>query len=259
MADHPPFIDALEQRSLLPDDCLAVLLVGSAARGWNNARSDYDLYVISNQRWTGAERDTVRLPLDPPVIGTESFYADGRRWEVTYWLDSQVDQMLAKVSWREFELGRAAGLALVGHEQAFLERLANSVPLVGEAWLATRRRELSESAFRSLAIARSLGAADGAVEDALGQMESGHLDSAVLSARKALGHAVDALLEQYGQYESYSPKWRPHRFRAAQPAELSFEDYWRLETMQTFDPSHPEPWINEILTLCQDISLKVEV
>ncbi|GLY26197.1 hypothetical protein [Micromonospora sp. NBRC 101691] len=253
------FLNVLDQRSLVPLDCKAVLLVGSAARGWTNVRSDYDFYLVSGTPWPGDDRDSIRLPLDSPTIQTEAFYADGRRWEMTYWLDDQIDQILAKVSWAEFERDRAAGQMLVSHEQAFLERLANCVPLAGEEWVSRRKQELDSSAFRSLVVARSLAAADDAVEDALGQVESGQMESAVLSARKAFGHAIDALLEQHGQYGSYSPKWRPHRFRAAMPSGISFARYWRLETMRTFDEKCPSDWINEVLTLCQDISLKVEV
>jgi hypothetical protein len=167
--------------------------------------------------------------------------------------------MLTKVSWQEFNRGRIPGQVLSFKEELFLDRLTHCVPLSGADWVASRRATLTESAFRSFVVARSLGAADDSVEDALGQLESGQFESAVLSARKALGHAVDAMLEQHGEYGSHSPKWRPHRFRAAAPTSLSFEDYWALETMRTFDPADPAKWINDVLTVCQDIAMKVEI
>ena len=107
-------------------------------------------------------------------------------------------------------------------------------------------------------VTRSLGAAARAVEDSLGQLESGDLHSAVLSARRALGHTVDALLEERGQYGSQLSKWRPRRFQAANPASLPFAKYWELETMQGFDPDNPSKWVNEVLTLCQDLSMKIQ-
>ncbi|MDI6102285.1 hypothetical protein QLQ12_27070 [Actinoplanes sp. NEAU-A12] len=257
--DVTPLLNTLRDRRMLPDPCIAVLLVGSAARGWSNSGSDLDIYLISDRPWPGADSAAIALPLDPPQVRSESFYLDGRRWELTYWQDRQVDQMLTKISWPEFDRDVAAGTVLVLREEAFLERLASGVPLLGEQWLTGRRAELDASAFRSLLITRSLGAADDAVEDALGQLAGGDLHSAVISARIAFGHAVDALLEERGQYGSYAPKWRARRFLAANPQALSFEEYWDMETMRGLDPAAPEKWIRKVLTRCQDISLKVEI
>jgi len=254
-----PFLEVLRQQSLVPDGCSAALLVGSAAKGWSNARSDYDFYIVSDDPWRGPNHGSINLPLDPPEIQTESFWSDGRRWEVTYWLASQVKQIIAKVSWQEFDRDRTAEQFLVGREEVLLERLTACVPLLGAEWLAERQKEVEASAFRSLIVTRSLGVADGDIEDALGQLESGDLHSAVLSARNALGHSIDALLEQCGQYGSRSPKWRPHRFLAANPSILSFDRYWAFETMQNFDPNEPEKWVTDVLTLCQDIAMKVEL
>ena len=253
------FLEILEERSFLPGRCLAVLLVGSVASGWSNAKSDYDFYVVSAEPWLGADRKTINVPLDPPAIHTESFYAHGRRWEVTYWLPAQIEQLIGKVSWSQFDRDLVAGQILVNSEKLFLERLATCVPLRGADWLAQRRRELEESAFRSLMVTVSLGSADSAVEDALGQLESGDLYNAVLSAKRALERTVDALLEQHGQYGGPSSKWRPNRFLAANPSALSFDEYWAIETMRDFDPEDPVKWVIRILTLCQDLSMKIEI
>ncbi|MGE5829250.1 MAG: hypothetical protein ACM30G_12950, partial [Micromonosporaceae bacterium] len=198
------------------------------------------------------------VPLDPPEVWATAFDSHGRFWEVTYWLECQVDQMLQKVSWTQFEHDVKPGV-LAPREEVFLGRLPTCVPLAGQPRIESWRATLDESAFRALCLSRSLAAADNAVEDALGQLDGGDLHSAVLSARKAFGHAVDALLEERGEYGSLWEKWRPQRFRAARPAVLSFEAYWRLETMQTFDPDAPADWVHDILTLCQDISMKVEI
>jgi hypothetical protein len=73
-----------------------------------------------------------------------------------------------------------------------------------------------------------------------------------------LGFAIDALLEGHGEYGSQSPKWRPNRFRAVSPSFLTFDDYWTLETMREYDISAPANWIREVLTICQEISMRVE-
>lgn len=236
-----------------------MLLVGSMARGWSNPKSDYDFYLITTLPRVGTSGGVYRLPLDPPEVRTESFYSDGKRWEVTYWTADQARQMTEKVSWTSFESDVVAGQVLHWREEIFLERVSTGVALTGGEWLPQHREAVEASAFRSLMVTRSLSAADDSVEDALGQVEAGDLHSALLSARKALGHSVDALLEWHGEFGSHSPKWRPNRFRAAAPSILSFEDYWDLETMRTYDPVSPGRWITQVLTLCQDISMKVEV
>jgi predicted nucleotidyltransferase len=251
--------DILEIRGLLPRDSLAVLLVGSAARGWDNGRSDYDFYIVTARPWTSRTSQALAIPLDPPTVPIEILYHAGRRWELRYWLDSQIDQMFEKVSWPEFERDRTERRVLSPPEELLLARLTDGALLSGRDWLADRRARLAESAFRSIVVARSLAAADDSVEDAMGQLAAGQVHSAVLAAKQALGHTVDALLEQHGEYGSHLSKWRPKRFQSARPAALSFDEYWELETMRTYDPLNPGKWINDVLTICQDVSAKVTI
>lgn len=254
------WLSPLRERKLLPDETLAAFVVGSAARGWHNARSDYDIYIVTSKPTVSDTSSSLPVPLDPPTVTTETFYTQDKRWEVKYWLDTQIDQMLSKVSWDAYEEGStAARLALTLVEELALSRLNSCLPLQGEEWVLNARRRLAKSAFRSFVVVRSLSEVDNAVEDALGQMESGDLESATISARNAFGYAIDALLESEGEYGSHLPKWRANRFKAAKPEALSFERYWELETMQTYDPADPKPWIKGILTLCQDIAMRVEV
>ncbi|BCY09814.1 hypothetical protein L3i22_049020 [Actinoplanes sp. L3-i22] len=215
--------------------------------------------MVTTDVWQTETSGTIRMPLDPPRVSTERFFDDEQRWEVTYWLASQIDQMLAKVSWAVYDSGIVANEALSPREETTIARLGHCLPLLGHAWIEDRYEQLKASAFRSIVTARSFSLADDAAEDALGQLESGQLESAVLSGRRALGHAVDGLLESAGEFGSHMPKWRPVRFRAAAPEILSFERYWALETMRDYDPADPQAWVQQVLTVCQDISVHVEV
>ncbi|MFJ5631831.1 nucleotidyltransferase domain-containing protein [Streptomyces goshikiensis] len=257
--DTSNWLQVLQDRGLIPQDHLAVSVVGSVAQGWHNDQSDFDICVVTSGDSGSPGRSSIPMPLNPPHIRTEMFYLDDRRWEVTYWLDSQYEQMLAKISRDEFDRGLAPVRVLNPREELALGRLEACLVLLGAPWFEKRRKHLAESAFQSFMVSRSLASADDCVEDALGQMESGNLESATLSARAALGYAVDALLEGHGSYGSQAPKWRPNRLKAASPPALSFEDYWVLETMQGYDPEDPRPWINGVLTICQDIAMRVEV
>lgn len=250
------WLSPLRERDLIPDDVLAALVVGSAARGWHNLRSDFDICVVTRDaRVPGC---AIPVPLVPAHVRTVSFYAFDRQWDVTYWLDSQVDQVFDKVSWDAFDGGEVTQDVLSVREELLLGRLSSGLTLVGEDWHEHRRANLAESAFRSFVVVRSLCATGDAVEDALGQLEAGDLQSATVSARTAFGHVVDAILESSGEYGSHLPKWRPNRMKAVRPPILDFADYWRIETMQGYDPDEPRGWITSLLTLVQDLAMRVE-
>jgi hypothetical protein len=257
----PRFKDAakeLDSRSCLPAERLALLVVGSMAQGWANEDSDLDMYVVTSELWSGS-RARVAVPLDTDFVSAEVQYVEGRRCEIKYWLDSQVDQMLAHVTWEEFEQPSQAAKILHVLEESFLERLVTCVPVEGEAWVRRRREQLQRSAFKALLVTRSLANSDGCCEDALGQLAAGDLHSAVLSARQALGFSVDGLLESAGCFGSHNPKWRARRFRAVAPPQMRFEDYWCLETMRTFDPKDPERWVIDVVRTCKNLHTLVEI
>jgi len=252
-------VERLRDEGLLPADALAVLCVGSVARGWANERSDYDLVVVTREPFADDRVRGLPVPLEPKTLPTVGIRVDGRRWEIKYWLDTQVDQILAKVTWERFESGTHTARVLLDVEELALERLISCITLTGDKWVETRRRELAESAFRAFAISRSLAGLDSAIEDALGQLAAGDAESAALSARRAIGHVIDALLESHDWYGSAQPKWRARRFREAAPTEVSFEEYWALETMRGFDASAPEPWVKEAVEWCRRLCMEVEI
>lgn len=249
----------LDSRGLLPEDHLAVLCVGSVARGWANEKSDYDIYVVTGEYWANHQSRALPVSLRPHTVPTVSLEVAGRRWELKYWQDDQVDQMLAKVSWDSYEEGASSVKFLSDVEELCLERLLSCVPLAGTEWVDRRRRQLDESAFRAFVTTRSLAGLDSATEDVLGQLASDDTHSAVLSARRAVGHVIDALLESKGCYGSGQPKWRSRRFRDTAPPELSYDDYWALETMRGLDPEKPAQWARTVLETCNRLAMDVEI
>ncbi|MFF2773866.1 hypothetical protein ACFVU3_03080 [Streptomyces sp. NPDC058052] len=252
-------IDELRRRGLVPDDTLAVFNVGSVARGWANPSSDFDFYLVSRTVPGIEGARTVPVPLAHETISTFDFPFEDRRWEVAYWLDSQVDQMLAKVSWSEFDAGVSSLKVMVDTEELFLERISTGMPLLGEDWVQRRRAELDDTAYKAFVTTRSLAEADGNVEDALGMLDVGDLVSAVMAARKALGHATDAVLEGSGNYGSRTPKWRARRVKEADLDVLPFKTFWALETMADYDEADPAEWVRRVVKLCKDLSIEVEI
>ncbi|SEB99118.1 hypothetical protein SAMN05428945_1729 [Streptomyces sp. 2224.1] len=252
-------LDALRRKGLAPDDPVAVVVVGSVTRGWAHAASDFDLYVLTGApcRMPGAR--TVAVPLHPDTVTSVDFTDGGRRYEVTYWTDAQVGQMLEKVTWDAFDSDESSLRILTSNEELFLERLSGGVALTGADWLKRRAEQLHDSAYRAFVATRSLSEADGKVEQALGMLETGDTHSAVLAAKVAFQQATDALLDSHGVYGTHTPKWRARRVQDARLDALPFERYWALETMADFDPQRPEEWVRRTVEFCKDLSLEVEI
>ncbi|RKR91080.1 hypothetical protein BDK92_5468 [Micromonospora pisi] len=258
MSDLSTNLGELTARGLVPADCRAAFVVGSFARGWANASSDVDMYLVCDQAWRSATNGVEYLPLEPAEVATEVVHVGGQRWELKYWLEAQVDQMIDKVSWASFETGLPTGQILTTWEEEFVERMLTCRPLTGEDWVLRQRAKITSSAFRAFVVADCLSNADDCLEDVMGQLASGDVESALLSVRLGFGHAVDALLASQGEY-GRAPKWRARRVREVNPPLLPFERYWAVETMRAFDPAEPRQWIQEIADLCKSLSMEVEI
>lgn len=258
LLDGAQMLERLNADGLLPQDAIAAFCVGSVARRWANAGSDYDICIITPGPLGQTGLATLAVPLDPAVVPVSVGFAAGRRWEVKYWTDGQVDQMLSKVAEERFDSGEVMS-ALTDMEEAFLERILTCVPISGEEWIRRRREHVRASAYREFVLTRTLGDADGAVEDAIGQLSSGDPHSAVISAHKAFACTVNAILESAECYGSGTPKWRSRRMRDAVPPALPYEQYWAMETMADLDPAAPEKWIMQVVSWCKEMAMEIEV
>jgi len=230
-------LSELSERGLIPADQHAVYLAGSLVRGWGNATSDLDVYIVTGGPWQGEATATAKVSVAPGTVPIKAFYVGDRRWDVEYWSEGQVDELRKSLSWEAFE-ATPSGSDLTTTEILFVDRLANCEPVTGTEWIRQRRRQFGESAVRAIVASQSLYELDTFTEDAVGMLASGDADSAVLAARLAFSYAVDALLASHGELEIQG-KWRARRMRAVLPPELSFDEYWDMETMRSFDRRAP--------------------
>ncbi|GII77158.1 hypothetical protein Sru01_21400 [Sphaerisporangium rufum] len=248
----------LGEHRLLPGDALAAFVVGSTARGWANPGSDIDVVVVSAAPFADDRAVTTRVALVPDTLPVVTFRRGERRWELKYWTAAQVDQVMNKITWSAFEADRRVGDRLTLTENLFLARLRSCVPVFGAGWVEQARRRLDGTAYRSFMVIEALAEADDAVEDALGQLAAGDVESAVLSAQAAFGFAVEAVLAGHGEFGP-QPKWRARRLRAAAPEILPFAEYWSIQTMRDFDPERPQEWVRRVAETCRRVAMEVEV
>ncbi|HET7013243.1 MAG TPA: hypothetical protein VFI65_05005 [Streptosporangiaceae bacterium] len=247
----------LAANGALPESWLAIYLAGSLVRGWGNPKSDLDVYVITAEPWPGA-RVAEEVSATAGITPVHAFYVDDRRWDVEFWVDRQVDQMLEYAAWDKFESGTSKGSILTPTEIAFANRLSKCQVIDGADWVSYRAKQFEASAMKSIIVAAALDDLDGMVEDAVGMIETGDYVSATISARYAFSTAVDALLASLGDYERQI-KWRGRRLLEMRPPELPFEKYWQIETMRDFDPAAPEKWIRSVLQSCQELAQAVSL
>lgn len=257
--EYGPYLTELSHRGLLPSTWLcSIFVAGSLVRGWGNDTSDLDVYVITAEPWAGTPSSLASVGVQPSVIPSYAVWMGKRRIDIQYWLDDQVDQLMKKVSWHNFDNSQNSTHLLTGPELDLLERIGYGQAFAGEGWLEKRRREVAQSAVFAFAAARNLNLTDFFVEDAIGQLQAGDVYSAVLSARSALGYAVDALMSSLGEIGT-SEKWRARRMVSVKQEVLTFDEYWSLETMQAYDPTHPEEWVDAVLAMCQRICHEVSI
>lgn len=255
------FMDAAEllaERGLLPKACRAVLVAGSIVRGWGNVSSDVDLYVVTDEPWWQEGLERQAIPLGTGYVGVADTMVDDLRWDVRYWSQAQVDELFDKVSWETYRTVDDAGGRLTPAEVMTLERFGYGLAPLGSDWLAAHREKLAASAFRTMLAVHRLNWVDNVTEDAAGQLESGDLPAAVLSAREAFASSMDALLAYHGE-PGCNSKWRPRRVQAVAPEAISFDEYWEIETMRRYDPDDPGSWVEEVLGWCRKLTMEISL
>lgn len=229
---------AMKNAGLWLPDAEAVAVVGSTARGWRHARSDTDLVVILPAR--AGEKDSRLLSVSRSAV---TAYAGTERLEAKYWTRAEVNRLIVNLPFggaQDF----SAMHNLSDEEISLLERLRHAVPLLGEPVLSDWGRRVNATQISFLVAQRFLSHAAHVFEDFRGCMESGDLDTAVLTGRRAYEYAVDALNAARGEYGLES-KWRARRVRVLDGEALPFHRFWAIQTMQGFDPVRPDAWCLE--------------
>lgn len=252
-----PSLDRLAEWSLVPDRCLSVFFSGSLTAGWAHANSDADVYVVTSG--TPAVEATAFQPvdLDPRSVPIVVKFSDTGRWDVEYWTEGQIEQIFEKIS--SFDpTSFVPPPELSWVEVDILYRLSAGQALHGADWLDEKKRELEASPLRTVLTLNAFDAADDLLDDAVGQLETSDVESATLAARRAFGYAVDGLLFSYGEL-SPNEKWRARKMRRATPAELSWDEYWRIETMAGYGDVGPERWVASVVARTRDLVAAVEI
>jgi hypothetical protein len=238
-----------------PSTCIFVS--GSLTQGWGHAKSDLDLYVISE---APLDVSNPQLELYKQGISTEPsemYVAVAElghyRADIELWLLPQVEQLIARF---ESSVPSQEAAALGHNEKELFYRLVAGAPLSGDDWWrVTRERILSSCYGLWLAENRKL-MAEGQLEDVAGLLESGDTHSAALAAREGLVLGLEAALALGGDY-SASRKWLHRRTEVAKRLPVATEEIWSALTMEGAT-SEPGKWAARTAELIQQLILPVE-
>jgi hypothetical protein len=257
--DHrvPRSLDQIPEGIVVPDDAVCVFASGSLMAGWGHAASDVDLYVVTAVAASVTPTVTLELGLSPQAVPiVAAFGPDEVRYDVEYWTTAQADQLLS-VAEKQPDPDHALNVPLSRGDIDWFFRLSIGVAITGQDWLRAAKRRLAGSALPVILAGREFYQVDAYIEDALGMVEAGDQESAVLAARMALGHVVDGYLFAQGSF-SPAAKWRYRKLLALPASVLPPQEYWRLETMRDLDPGDVRPWVERVAEVAQALMLEVD-
>jgi hypothetical protein len=201
----------------------AVCMTGSTAAGWGNTFSDVDLYVFSDKEldlpidetmetWPGADPSGVRWHNWMGVY-------DNARIDLKVWPASTLATALEPYLEREVEFCSTGEFL-----QDFIYRLSIGIPLKNADFFR-RMNELLDSSSYKRALARWLKAeAENCLTDAAGQLDSGDLMTARVSAGLAAGFITDASLVLAGQI-CRRKKWLLRRLESTPQCGITVDEY----------------------------------
>jgi hypothetical protein len=249
-------LTAMVGHGLLPEDPQAVYLTGSRARGWGNAASDIDVVVVSPGPWSPSDGCGNPVGWGASRIQHVKTTVSGQPYDVEYWTEDQVTDLLTKVSWDTYEPGRGLERQFMLYEVNFLDRLGNAVSIHGEEAVERWREAARDGAFKAMRAAFWRHDAVNYSDDARSQLAAGDIHSSTLSARLAFECAVDALLARHGQLSS-NAKWRARRFKSVNPPSLDFDRYWTTQTMQEYATLGPAGWVESTVRTATALTAEV--
>jgi hypothetical protein len=232
-------------------DASALFLSGSVIAGWGHANSDIDVYAcFSDADALTKALEGVDIQREPdsgaPVV---AFYAGDRRWDVEYVLETSVAELIARVT----AVVDFSGVRLSYGDIDLLHRIRIGRPVGGGTKLAEWQAAITASSLTDILTSRYLGMSDGMVDDALGLLEVGDIETAAYCARMAFESLADALLAADGR-SCPSAKWRIRQLQEAAAGPLTAREYLEVVEMRGYDG---RAWVENTIDRIRELTLEL--
>jgi hypothetical protein len=207
----------------LPVDPYTIFLSGSVIEGYGNTESDIDVYIIYAESLPEARSD---LATETNTITLE--YINDRRVDIESWTKQQVLAVAQRMGACPSGLDYWADCLKLGlADFEFAHNLRIGVPILHPEHFAALHQAFDYGHLSRILTTYYVYCYGASLEDASGAIASKQYGTALLTSRKALQYAVDALLASHGETNT-KDKWRFFKLeKLADPALL--ERYWAQE------------------------------
>ncbi|MBO3747358.1 hypothetical protein J5X84_14875 [Streptosporangiaceae bacterium NEAU-GS5] len=181
-----------------------VFISGSLVEGIGNVTSDLDVFVVHDGPGEGG--------VDMGDYSIEIDYTDDVRVDIEIRSADQLTKVVKVIG--DCPPDDSAAAATIAFEHLKLaHNVRTALPVTGHARLAELQAAFDWEKLARLLAVRFLGEYNASAEDAVGVIQAGDGETALLNSRRALGCAVDACLAANGA-TNCEPKWRFAKLRA---------------------------------------------
>jgi hypothetical protein len=178
-----------------------------------------------------------------------AFYVETVRWDVEFVLVEEIEALIARVE----ALENVENASLGEPDVDLLYRISIGRPVLGEPLVETWQERIAPSPLTAALTSRYLDLSDGMLDDALGLLEVGDVQTAAYCARLGFEHATHALLAADGRI-CPSPKWRIAQLRDRPAGSVTLDDYLEIVEMRGFDG---RPWVERVIDRARDIAFEL--
>lgn len=250
---HLPFVE----------EYVCIFWSGSHAIGWNHARSDLDIYVVSSapvavDREAPNVGDVWTFDVDaiPPTVTLVLGPFGPYRSDIEFWTEEQIDHILDRMPTGVELDNDMFTFSLTDRE--FLNKFVIGNALAGEEWLQERQSRVRSSGVGRAIAMKRMAYSHSLLEDTAGFLLDGSLDSAVLAIHEAFESAVDAVMALEGDLTPQA-KWTARRLTTVNSDLIRFEEYWAVKTMKGFEQRSAREWVEVTAQRCHDLLVAVAV
>ncbi|HWL37535.1 MAG TPA: hypothetical protein VNQ77_15225 [Frankiaceae bacterium] len=207
----------------LPPSARVVLVTGSLVEGLGNSRSDVDIVTFADEVIAGASLDVATGSV-VDIAHVSGVRVDHEVWTVAY--VEELIERFAKYDVREEKFY----MAFTRHEIELVHCVLAARAIQGADIHARWVEQLDPARFADTMRHMAHDACEGFVDDAVGALASGDLDTATLMTRAATESLVDAFLAARGVTSPKLFKWRQRILRGAGSPEWS-DLYWSAQAV----------------------------
>lgn len=229
----------------MPSSAQVVLVTGSLVEGLGNARSDVDLITFADETIGDASVDVATGSV------VDIAHLSGVRVDHEVWTISHIEDLIERFERYDARLDKMY-MAFTRHEIELIHCVLVARAIEGADLHAEWVKRFNAMRFADAMRHMAHDACEGYVDDAVGALASGDLDTATVMTRAATESVVDAYLASRGSTSPKLFKWRQRMVRAAGVPEWS-DLYWSAQAVVRPDAADPASVAADLTARLRDI------